>query len=121
MTKNKGGRPKKVPAEKLKYRVSFMLQTGDYYTLKARAEAAGLRLAEFAWFAVTGRKIEPRVTVEQAGWLRQLSGMCNNLNQLARLAHKSGYNDIRHANINLGRDIYRIAKQIRDGGKDHKG
>ena len=65
--KNKGGRPKKSPAEKLKYRVSFMLPTADYYSLKATADSAGLRLAEAARLAVTGIKIRPRLTPEEAG------------------------------------------------------
>ncbi len=39
---NKGGRPKKGAAEKLKYKVSFMLPTGDYLALKTKAKAAKL-------------------------------------------------------------------------------
>lgn len=119
--KNKGGRPKKGPAEKLKYRVSFMLRTEDYYPLKAKAESVGLRLAEFARLAVIGCPVQSRITPKEAGWLRMLSGMANNLNQLARQAHKSGYDDLRSANITLGIDIHNLIKRFRHDGQNNKG
>jgi len=48
MSRNIGGRPKKGPAEKLKYRVAVKLRTEDYYSLKARAREAGVSATEFA-------------------------------------------------------------------------
>ncbi len=116
--KNIGGRPKKGLAEKLKYRVTFMLRTGDFYALKTKADAAGLTLAEFSRLAVTGCRIRPRITVEQAGWLRTLSGMAGNLNQLARQANRGGYGDLCAANIQLGREMMQIVRWLRDGGED---
>ncbi len=87
--RNKGGRPKKGAAEKLKYKVSFFLQTGDYYALKTKAKAAKLRIAEVVRRAVTGCRIVSRFTPEQIGWMRNLVGMGNNLNQLTKLAHQA--------------------------------
>lgn len=37
--RNKGGRPKKEAADKLKYRLTVKMATSDYYTLKGKAGA----------------------------------------------------------------------------------
>lgn len=39
---NKGGRPKKEAADKLKYRLTVKMTTSDYYTLKGKARSAGI-------------------------------------------------------------------------------
>ena len=39
--RNKGGRPKKGAADKLKYRLTVKMATSDYYTLKGKARSAG--------------------------------------------------------------------------------
>ena len=45
--KNKGGRPKKGAADKLKYRLTVKMATSDYYTLKGKARSAGISAGEF--------------------------------------------------------------------------
>ena len=115
--KNKGGRPKKGLSEKLKYPVRFKLCTKDYYDLKSKASAAGMKIPEFAREATINGKIRPRLTPEDAEHIRQLSGMANNLNQLARQANKSGYEEIRVVNIGLTGEIFNIIKRMRDDGK----
>ena len=97
-----------------------MPKTEDYYHLKAKPKSAGLKLAEFTRLAVIGYPVRPRFTTEEAGWMRQLSGMANNLNQLAKQAYKSGYPDIRDANLNLGIDIHKLVKKFRNDGKNYK-
>jgi hypothetical protein len=116
--KNKGGRPKKGAAEKLKYKVSFFLLTGDYLKLKADAKAAKLPRAEIARRAVTGRRIVSRFTPEQAGWMRNLIGMGNNLNQLTKLAHQAGYPEIASQNRQVVGEISQTLKRFRDDGED---
>ena len=74
MKKNpKGGRPPKSASEKLKERLTVKMAAADYYALRGKARAAGLTWAE------------------QMTLLRQLAGMANNLNQLARKANSAGY------------------------------
>jgi hypothetical protein len=116
--KNKGGRPKKGAAEKFKYKVSFMLPTGDYLSLKATAKAAKLPRAEVVRRAVTGCRIVPRFTSEQVGWMRNLVGMGNNLNQLTRLAHQAGYSEVADQNRLVVGEISRTLKLFRDDGED---
>nr|WP_255749855.1 plasmid mobilization relaxosome protein MobC [Pontibacter liquoris] len=45
-----------------------------------------------AWFRTAARKtvVIARLSPEEAALLRSLSGLANNLNQLARLAHREG-------------------------------
>ncbi|MDR2911717.1 MAG: MobC family plasmid mobilization relaxosome protein [Alistipes sp.] len=117
-TRNKGGRPKKGAAEKLKYKVSFFLQTGDYYALKTDAKSARLSIAEVARRTVTGRRIVPRFTPEQVEWMRNLTGMGNNLNQLTKLAHQAGYHDNAAQNKQVAGEISRTLKLFRDDGQD---
>jgi hypothetical protein len=116
--RNKGGRPKKGTAEKLKYKVSFMLPTGDYLALKAKAKAAKLPRAEIVRRAVTGCRIVPRFTTEQVGWMRNLVGMGNNLNQLTKLAQQTGYAENAAQNRQVVREISRTLKLFRDDGED---
>ena len=46
--RNKGGRPKKGAADKLKYRLTVKMATSDYYTLKGKARSAGISAGEFS-------------------------------------------------------------------------
>ena len=116
--RNKGGRPKKGAAEKLRYKVSFFLQTGDYYALKTKAKSAKLRIAEVVRRAVTGCRIVSRFTPEQIGCMRNLVGMGNNLNQLTKLAHQAGYPEIADQNRLVVGEISRTLKLFRDDGED---
>ena len=79
--RNKGGRPKKGAADKLKYRLTVKMATSDYYTLKGKARNAGVSAGEF--------------TPEHTGYVRQLCGMANNLNQLAHKANAAGFVTVR--------------------------
>ncbi len=116
--RNKGGRPKKGAAEKLRYKVAFFLQTGAYYALKTKAKSAKLRIAEVVRRAVTGCRIVSRFTPEQIGWMRNLVGMGNNLNQLTKLAHQAGYPEIADQNRQVADEISRTLKLFRDDGED---
>ena len=53
--------------------------------------AAGLTWAEYARTALSRSVVRQRLTAEQMTLLRQLAGMANNLNQLARKANSAGY------------------------------
>ena len=81
--RNKGGRPKKGAADKLKYRLTVKMATSDYYTLKGKARSAGMSL------------VKERLTPEHTGYIRQLCGMANNLNQLAHKANAAGFTAVR--------------------------
>ena len=63
----------------------------DRDALCRKARVAGLVCAEYARRALARSIVRARMTPEMLALLRQLTGMANNLNQLARMAHVAGY------------------------------
>ena len=88
--KNKGGRPVKGVAEKLKYRVTVKMATEDYYLLKSKAKSAGVSASEFIRGCISEGSVRERLSKEHGDLIRKLCGMANNLNQLARKANAEG-------------------------------
>ena len=93
--RNKGGRPKKGAADKLKYRLTVKMATSDYYTLKGKARSAGISAGEFLRRCMRDGQVKERLTPEHTGYVRQLCGMANNLNQLAHKANAAGFVTVR--------------------------
>lgn len=91
---NKGGRPVKNAAEKLKYRITVKMATADYYLLKSKAKSAGVSPSEFIRGCVRNGEVKERLTKEHCDHIRKLCGMANNLNQLARKANAEGYTSV---------------------------
>ena len=89
--KNKGGRPVKGAAEKLKYRITVKMATEDYYLLKSKAKSAGVSASEFIRGCISEGGVKERLSKEHGDLIRKLCGMANNLNQLARKANAEGY------------------------------
>ena len=90
--KNKGGRPKKGAADKLKYRLTVKMATSDYYTLKGKARSAGISAGEFLRRCMREGQVKERLTPEHTGYV---CGMANNLNQLAHKANAAGFVTVR--------------------------
>jgi len=90
-----GGRPRKSPEEKLKS-VTTHVSAARYAELEAGAAEVRQPISQFVRPLVEtgiGRRKRPvlQLSVEQDGYLRQLAGLANNLNQLAKKAHQSGF------------------------------
>ncbi|GHT35871.1 mobilization protein [Bacteroidia bacterium] len=119
MKDKKVGRPKLSPAEKLKYRIAVNLCTKDFYALKAKATQAGMTCTELARQAITGCQIRQRLTPEQMDCIRKLSGMGNNLNQIARKANAEGYANIRSEYLYLADKIDNVLTLLEDGSKNN--
>jgi len=91
---NKNGRPKKLEAEKKKYKLTVKMETEEYYSLKAKARLAGINLSEYIRHCIEKSEIKQRLNPEHLGFIRQLSGMANNINQIARKANAVGYAEV---------------------------
>ncbi|MCE2617117.1 MobC family plasmid mobilization relaxosome protein [Phocaeicola oris] len=91
MTRNSGGRPPLKIEEKMNYRVSVKMNTEQYYTLKAKAQSAGMTIPEFVRVTIFKVNVIPRLSKDEAWLIRQLCGMANNVNQLAHKANAEGY------------------------------
>ena len=120
MKNKKGGRPKLSPAEKLKYRIAVNLCTKDFYALKAKATQAGMTYTELARLAITDCQIRQRLTPEQMDCIRKLSGMGNNLNQIAKRANIEGYYNNRNEYLYLADKIDKVINQMENDSKNSK-
>ncbi len=80
------GRPKKAITRSVSL-VVRMTPT-ERLAIAGKARNAGIRLSE--WFRQSAKTsvLRPRLSREESGHLRTLSGMANNLNQLTKLAHR---------------------------------
>ena len=88
---NRNGRPAKNAAEKKGYKVSLKMATEEYYSLKSKARLAGVSLSEYVRTAVKKSEIKQRLSPEHLAYIRQIAGMANNVNQIARKANAAGY------------------------------
>ena len=116
--KKRSGRPKVNPAEKLKYRIPVRLCTKDYFTLKAKATQAKMTYTEVARKAIIGCQILQRLTPEQMDCIRKLSGMGNNLNQIARRANAEGYTNARSEYLYLADNIDNVISKIENDSEN---
>ena len=116
--KKRGGRPKVNPAEKLKYRIPVRLCTKDYFALKAKASQAKMTCTEVARKAIIGCQILQRLSPEQMDCIRKLSGMGNNLNQIARRANVEGYTNARSEYLYLAENIDNVISIIENDSEN---
>ena len=117
----KSGRPTKKKGEKRSYKVCVKMDTREYISLKAKANSAGINRSEFVRQAVAESKITSWLTPELNGYIRKLSGMGNNLNQIARRANAEGYINARSEYLYLADKIDNVIEMIEDDGKNSKG
>lgn len=75
-TTNKGGRPKKKLSEKRSYSVLLKLNTKEYFTLKSKANEAGLNKSEYLRTLIYESQVKARITPEQMNEIRQLHQPC---------------------------------------------
>lgn len=112
-TYTKGGRPVKKKSEKKCYRANVKMSTEQFYSLKAKAKETGVTISEYIRLAVSGSVIKQRLTPEVNDYIRKLSGMANNLNQIAKRANQVGYEDIRNEYLYLADNIDILINSIK--------
>ena len=115
-TQNKGGRPEKIAGLKKTYRVNVKMATNDYYTLKAKALEAGITISECMRRCIRNTVILQRISPEILDHIRKLSGMANNLNQIARKANAQGYSNTRREFVYLADKIDNLLDRIQNDG-----
>jgi hypothetical protein len=76
-------RNKRNPVENLSERITFRLSRSEREALEAKASERGIKLSHLCRLIVMRRKIPDR-SLETRQWLRDIIGMNNNLNQIAR-------------------------------------
>jgi hypothetical protein len=113
--------PTKELGEKRTYMVSIKMDSREYFSLKTKAKSAGISRSNFVRQSVAGSKIYPRLTPELNDYIRKLSGMGNNLNQIARKANTEGYINTRSEYLYLADKIDNLIEMIENDGKNRKG
>lgn len=73
--------------------IPLRLHPKELEHLNRQAALAGLSREEFLRSLVAGIELHPRPCVHHAELLRQVAGLCNNANQLARVANTYGVAD----------------------------
>lgn len=101
----KKGRPKKEKV-KLSTSINLKLTEDDFKTVKEKAEKLGMKATQYAREMTLKGGIKSRFTLEELDLMRKLTGMANNLNQIAKQANKSGFSQV-------GVEIVNIALQIK--------
>ncbi|MDE5689733.1 MAG: MobC family plasmid mobilization relaxosome protein [Duncaniella sp.] len=110
--KNQGGRPKLPEKEKRNCMVKVYFDAVNYAKLLRKHKRTGVSLSTLVYeLAVNGYVKEP-ISMEVATDLRRLSGMANNLNQLAHEAHKYSFPSVEKMVTELAQKIDKIIINI---------
>jgi predicted DNA binding CopG/RHH family protein len=89
--RNTSGRPAKKTDEKKNYKMTVKMASDEYDSLKAKAHEAGINQSEYTRQCIQASIVKQRITPELMNHIRQLSGMANNINQIAHKANAAGY------------------------------
>ena len=89
--RNKGGRPKAVKGKARTKTLSTRLTLAEWKAVMRRIADAGKKPSHFLRELLLYGKVVAARTQEDRQQIRMLEGGCNNLNQLAKMAHQQGF------------------------------
>ena len=92
--------------------------------LKLKSKKSGLNESEFLRSCIKGYKIKEQPTKEIAEFTRQISGIANNINQIARAVNTIGYirdEDLDYIKNTIPQFILDFQKKIYSRGGDFVG
>ena len=85
------GRPQVNTLKRLTKSVTVKFSKPDYEKLRHRSKNANRTLAEYIRDAAFDARMVAKHSTEDAAIIRDLTGMANNLNQLTKLSHQTGF------------------------------
>jgi Bacterial mobilisation protein (MobC). len=88
--KPKRGRPAK-EKEKLNRSINLKLTEKDFDSIQDKAAKLGMKTTQYAREMVLKGRVKSRFSLEELDLIRKISGIANNLNQIARKANQAGY------------------------------
>ena len=100
---------------KLSKAVTVKFSKIDYERLCRRSRQANLTLAEFLRVSAFETTITARHSAEETAVIRSLTGMANNLNQLTRLSHQTGFHRTQRTVTELLQKLKEIIIRYRHG------
>lgn len=89
------------------HRYPLRLHPGELEHLNRQAALADLSREKILRSLVAGIELHPRPCTHHAELLRQVSGLCNNANQLARVANTYGV-----ADMSMIAEMTRLAREV---------
>lgn len=110
--RNKGGRPKAVKGKARTKTISTRLTLAEWKTVMKRINDAGRKPSHFLRELLLHGKVEAARTQEDRQQIRMLEGGCNNLNQLAKLAHQQGFSFVKTKIMRLLDEFNKIIEKI---------
>ena len=118
--RHKGGRPALPKARRRSKSVTVKFSKIDYETLRVRCRKANRRLSEYIRESALQSEVVMPHTTEAASLYRDLAGMANNLNQLARLSHQTS---LYHTNRKVDEALDKVLAIISEyrQGKERNG
>ena len=87
--------------------IPLHLNTGELRHLEVQVEKSGLCREEFLRSLILGAELRPKPCSHHPDLLRKIAGLCNNANQLARIANTYGEADQQSIE-----EMIRLARQI---------
>ena len=85
------GRPQVNTLKRLTKSVTVKFSKPDYEKLRHRSKNANRTLAEYIRDAAFDARMVAKHSTEDVAIIRDLTGMANNLNQLTKLSHQTGF------------------------------
>lgn len=74
------------------YKVSFKLSEEDKQTLEEGARKAGMNISEYLRNLVrSGGNVDSTFATDRSNFIRQITGIATNVNQIARVVNTQGY------------------------------
>jgi hypothetical protein len=86
--KHTGGRPRKAVKKEIVKGIRFT--KAEYFIVKQKASKTGTNVCNYIREVSIHGKIISQLSEEERNYVRQLTGMANNLNQLTKKAHQEG-------------------------------
>lgn len=97
----------KVKSDKKLYKVSFKLSEKDKRLLEEGAQKAGMNISEYLRNLVRGGgNVDASFTTDRGIFIRQITGIATNVNQIAKVVNTQGYG--------YTRDILAVKQDLED-------
>ncbi len=116
--KKLGGRPKLASYQKRTKCFRVMFTENDYIYIQSKAQQAGLSVNEFCHQAAMGCEVGQRISPEMVSAIRDLSGIANNVKQIAHQMHIYGLEAVKQQCFSIISEVSRIITQVKNNNHD---
>ena len=106
--------PQTPAVRKRSFVVSFHVDENELSFLNRQVAASSLNREEYLRTLIAGKAIHPRPCTHHADLLRKVAGLCNNANQLAKVANTYG-----EASQQSVEEMTRLARQVWEEVKEN--